>query len=319
MNTGFSFLSALLVLCGSAGMQGLYAQAPAQADSVPGCSTPLRFSWLPAGSFSMGSAAGAPMAAANEQPQRQVKLSGFYMSQYEITWEQYNAFVQDEAFSRNADADAITRPSPPYLDFTLGMGKEGFPASSMQQYGALMFCKWLYQRTGVFYRLPTEAEWEYACRAGSTAAWSVANDSAALTGTAWYYANSQQKYQPVGQKAPNAWGLYDMMGNVAEWVLDQYDSSYLQTVGEGAKDPLITPTRRNPRLVRGGSYRDAPEQLRCACRTPANPVWNRRDPQIPKSKWWNTDAPFVGFRLVKPWPQPDTAQVEVFFNTYLIK
>jgi formylglycine-generating enzyme required for sulfatase activity len=136
---------------------------------------------------------------------------------------------------------------------------------------------------------------------------------------AWYAANSQQKYQPVGSKKPNAWGLHDMMGNVAEWVLDQYDSTYFDKLADDVSEPLVLPTRRQPRSVRGGSYRDAALQLRSANRIPADPVWNRRDPQVPKSKWWNTDAPFVGFRVVKPLQQPSPQEAEAFFQRYLGK
>jgi len=286
---------------------------------VPGCSTKLSLQRIPAGSFIMGSAASEVGRANDEGPQRKVTLSAFYMSTYETTWEQYNAFFKDENTSRNNDADAITRPSPPYLDFTLGMGKDGFPANSMQQYGALMFCRWLYKQTGVFYRLPTEAEWEYACRAGSIDAWPTGNDTAALNEVTWSAGNSQQKYQPVGTRKPNAFGLYDMLGNVSEWVLDQYDSTYFDKIQDGVLDPIVTPTKRNPRSVRGGSYRDNAVELRSANRTMGNTIWNRRDPQIPKSKWWNTDAPFVGFRVVKPVKQPDADEAEAFFKLYIGK
>jgi formylglycine-generating enzyme required for sulfatase activity len=288
-------------------------------QSVPGCPTKLSFQLIPAGSFTMGSPAGEWGRSNDEGPQRKVSLASFYMSTYETTWEQYNAFFKDENTSRNNDADAITRPSPPYLDFTLGMGKDGFPASSMQQYGALMFCRWLYKQTGVFYRLPTEAEWEYACRAGSAESWPIGNDTAALNDVAWSAANSQQKYQQVGTRKPNAFGLYDMLGNVSEWVLDQYDSTYFDNIQDGVMDPVVTPTKRNPRSVRGGNYRNNASELRSANRSMGNPIWNRRDPQVPKSKWWNTDAPFVGFRIVKPLAQPTAEEAEAFFKLYIGK
>ena len=286
---------------------------------IPGCSTTLKLQLIPAGSFTMGSAATEWGRSNDEGPQCKVSLSSFYMSIYETSWEQYNTFFKDETTSRNTDADAITRPSPPYLDFTLGMGKEGFPAGSMQQYGAIMFCRWLYKQTGVFYRLPTEAEWEYACRAGSQDIWPTGNDSAALNKVAWNAANSQQKYQAIGTLQPNAFGLYDMLGNVAEWVLDQYDSTYFNQLQDGVLNPKIAPTKRSPRSVRGGSYRDNASELRSANRTLANSIWNRRDPQIPKSKWWNTDAPFVGFRVVRPLEQPTPEEAEAFFKLFLGK
>ena len=151
----------------------------------------------------------------------------------------------------------------------------------------------------MFYRLPTEAEWEYACRAGSSTVYPFGNDPAQLSEYAWYSANSSNKYQKVGQKKPNAWGLYDILGNVAEWTLDQYDEAYYNKVEDGAHNPLNPPASRYPKVVRGGGYTDKPEALRSANRWKSESSWNKRDPQIPKSKWWLTDAAAVGFRLVR--------------------
>lgn len=295
----------------------LAQQAIKDTIAIPGCTRPLIMVNLPAGKFEMGSFNPA-INGVEQGPAKQVQVDAFAISIYETTWEQYDAFFRDNNFSVNKETDAITRPSPPYLDFTLGMGKEGFPASSMQPYGALMFCKWLYKQTGIFYRLPTEAEWEYACKAGES--YAMPTDSMKLTEYAWFAGNSRQKYQPVGSLKPNAWGIYDMLGNVAEWTLDGWTNAYFsQTLEQTAINPLTVPQKKLPRPVRGGSYRDEAAQIHPALRKPSDPVWNRRDPQIPKSKWWNTDAPFVGFRVVRPVAQPDAAAVEAFFNQYLIK
>jgi formylglycine-generating enzyme required for sulfatase activity len=240
------------------------------------------------------------------------------MGAYEVTYDEFNAFFLDESISQNTSVDAVTRPSSPYIDMTLGMGKAGgFPANSMQQYSALMYCKWLYKKTGIFFRLPTEAEWEYACRAGATTVYPFGNDAKELDKYAWFKTNSDNRYHKVGEKQPNAWGLYDMLGNVGEWVLDQYSETYFTTIDDKANNPLIEPTNRYPRTVKGGTYQDEAKELRSANRTKSDPVWNRRDPQIPKSKWWNADAPFIGFRIIRPLKQPTAEEAEAFFQKYL--
>jgi formylglycine-generating enzyme required for sulfatase activity len=108
-----------------------------------------------------------------------------------------------------------------------------------------------------------------------------------------------------------------MLGNVAEWTLDQYDEAYFTKTTDGAADPLILPTSRHPRTVRGGNYSDDATALRPAARLESDPIWNRRDPQIPRSRWWNADAPFVGFRIVRPVKQPTKEEAEAFFKLYL--
>jgi formylglycine-generating enzyme required for sulfatase activity len=240
------------------------------------------------------------------------------MGAYEVTFDEYNLFFSDPEFSQNTVADAITRPSPPYIELTLGMGKEGgFPANSMQQYGAIMYCKWLYKRTRVFYRLPTEAEWEYACRAGATTTFPFGNDAAKLDEYAWYAGNSENKYHKVGLKKPNAWGMYDMLGNVGEWTLDQYQPDYYTNLMDAVTNPVRKPETKHPRSVKGGSYMNEAKDLRPANRIMSDLVWNRRDPQIPKSRWWNADAPFIGFRIVRPLVQPTPEEAERFFSNYL--
>ena len=301
---------------------GVHAQADtsfaAYEQLLPGSSVKFKMVPVPAGSFLWGSNAADKWKEEDETPQRQVQVAAFWMGAYEVTFDEYNLFFSDPEFSQNTVADAVTRPSPPYIELTLGMGKEGgFPANSMQQYGALMYCKWLYKKTGVFYRLPTEAEWEYACRAGATTSFPFGNDAAALDEYAWYRNNSENKYHKVGLKKPNAWGLYDMLGNVGEWTLDQYQQDYYSTLTNGVANPLRSPETKHPRSVKGGTYQDEAKELRPANRLMSDLVWNRRDPQIPKSRWWNADAPFIGFRVVRPLKQPTPEEVETFFSTYL--
>jgi formylglycine-generating enzyme required for sulfatase activity len=290
----------------------------AYQQPVPGTPLGIKMVPIPAGTFRMGSTAQEKGAQKGEGPQRTVQVSPFWIGAYEITYDEFASYMQAEATTQNSKVDAVTRPSQPYIDLTLGMGKGGgFPANSMQQYGALMFCRWLYDKTGTFYRLPTEAEWEYAARAGAATVYPFGNDAKELGKYAWHKGNSDGKYHKVGEKAPNAWGLYDMLGNVAEWTLDQYDEAYFTKTTDGAADPLILPTSRHPRTVRGGNYSDDVTALRPAARLESDPVWNRRDPQIPRSRWWNADAPFVGFRIVRPVKQPTKDEAEAFFKLYL--
>jgi formylglycine-generating enzyme required for sulfatase activity len=220
------------------------------------------------------------------------RIDSFWMEEHEVTYEEYILF-QDETMDQAPVPDGITRPSPPYIDFTLGMGKTGgFPANSMSQYAAIMYCKWLNKKTGVFYRLPTAAEWEYACQAGTTAAYPFGDDAAQLSQYGWYGSNSENKYHAVKQLKPNAWGLYDMLGNVAEWTQD-------------------------PRTLKGGCFSDGAESLRSAAHLPYDKKWNARDPQIPRSKWWNTDAPFIGFRIIRPMKQLDATAATAFYDQLL--
>ena len=122
-----------------------------------------------AGSFLMGSSDDEKNREKDEGPQRTVTIAAFWMGAFEVTRDEFDVFYKDETTSENSEVDAVTRPSPQYVDLSWGMGKEGgYPVNSLSQYAALMYCRWLYNKTGVFYRLPTEAEWEYACRAGTT-------------------------------------------------------------------------------------------------------------------------------------------------------
>lgn len=302
----------------------MQAQSPADTSfkkydqSIPGFAVKFTMMPIPGGSFTIGSATKDKMKEEDETPQRSITLSPFWIGAYEVTFDEFNLFFNDASLSQNIVTDAVTRPSSPYIDMTLGMGKEGgFPANSMQQYGALMYCKWLYKKTGIFFRLPTEAEWEYACRAGSSTVYPFGDDASKLDEYAWYAGNSDNRYHKVGQKKPNAWGLYDMLGNVGEWVLDQYQADYYSTMEDKAIDPVRLPDAKHPRTVKGGAYNDEAKNLRSANRLMSDKIWNRRDPQIPKSRWWNADAPFVGFRIVRPLKQPTTEEAEQFFQTYL--
>ena len=296
-----------------------------RTDTITGTDISFTLVKIPEGEFMMGSPEAEANREADEGPQRSVKLSSFWMMTHEVRFDEYEIFrdiEKDNDSSRNVTAnysiDAASRPSPPYEDPTFGMGKYGYPAGSMTQYGALKYCRWLYQKTGVFYRLPTEAEWEYACRAGTKTTWHFGDDPEQLGEYAWYYENSESSYHKVGEKKPNPWGLYDMYGNVAEWTLDQYKEDFYATLAEGDNaDPWARPTKLHPRTVKGGCYDDDPQYLRSAERLESSMNWKKRDPQLPKSFWWNTDSPFVGFRLISPIPQPSAEEVRKFWKMTL--
>jgi len=284
--------------------------------------TDLKFDMIaiPGGSFNMGSPLTEVGRRPDEGPQHQVKISPFWMGKHEVTWDFFEPFVyKNQEISRSKvplkqEVDALTRPTKPYVDMTWGMGKEGFPAIGMTQYSAIQFCKWLYARTGEFYRLPTEAEWEYACRAQTTGLYSNPVGSS-LDEFAWYKANSENKTHPVGGKKPNPWGLYDMHGNVTEWTFDQYKpDTYSKFAGTVAQDPVVPIETLYPNSVRGGSYEDQASNLRSASRRGSHPEWKQIDPQIPKSNWWLTGATFVGIRLVRPLVRPSNEEIEKYYN-----
>ncbi|MHA4896588.1 formylglycine-generating enzyme family protein [Pedobacter sp. PWIIR3] len=277
---------------------------------------------IPGGEFQMGSKKGNP----DELPIHKVKIDPFYMGAVEVTWDIYEPFlyknyeVSQSVTPIPANVDAVTRPTKPYLDMTFKMGKEGQPALAMTHYNAIQYCKWLYARTGIFYRLPTEAEWEYACRAGTTTEYSFGDDASKLTDYAWYAANSGDKTHLVGKKKPNQWGLYDMYGNVAEWTFDQYNEDFYATVKDAkANNPISVPTKLYPNSVRGGAYNDEPKDTRSASRLPSDKSWKQLDPQIPKSNWWFPEAPFVGMRLVRPVVPPSKAEIDAYYDKAPIK
>jgi formylglycine-generating enzyme required for sulfatase activity len=271
----------------------------------------VHFNMIPisGGIFSIGSQDGDK----DEMPIKKVEVSDFYFGETEVVYDLWQLFI-DESEDPSPVSDAISRPSPPYIDFTLGMGKSGgYPANSMQQYSALMFCQWLFEKTGRFYRIPTELEWEYVAKKAYP---DFDIKDKKLSEQEWFSINTEV-YQKSASKKPNSLGIYDLLGNVSEWTLDQYDETYFTKIVEGSKDPISEKTKRYPSTVKGGNYASPIADLRPSNRTKSDPIWNRRDPQIPKSKWWNADSPFVGMRLISPRTQPSTEEIKTFFTNIL--
>ncbi|WP_442507512.1 formylglycine-generating enzyme family protein [Novipirellula sp. SH528] len=266
------------------------------------------------GTFTMGTPETEADRNEDEGPQREVTVDPFWMGKYEITWDQYDVWSEQmdqrrrqmlsiPATPRDEIVDGISKPTEPYTDMSFGMGKERYPAISMTQHAARTFCKWLSAKTGRYYRLPTEAEWEYAARAGTKTAYSFGDDPEQLDDYAWYFDNSEDAYHEVGQKEPNPWGLYDMHGNVAEWVLDQYVADFYSQ-NPKIKNPLAIPSTLYPRVVRGGGWDDDPDMLRSGVREGSSEEWKEQDPQLPQSIWYLTDAQGLGFRVVRPLTEP---------------
>ncbi|MBX3377333.1 MAG: SUMF1/EgtB/PvdO family nonheme iron enzyme [Phycisphaeraceae bacterium] len=259
-------LSRFIAICLAFSVAGA-AHAQPITETIPGTTVKLSFVPIPAGKVSVPD----PTDPAKS---RDVDIKPFYLSTTEVTFDAYDIFVYrlDET-DPVPDADATTKPSKPYIPPDRGFGHAGYAAIGMSFKGADEFCKWLSKKTGHTYRLATEAEWEHAARAGDPHG--VAAD--ALADFAWFKDNAGEKTHPVASKKPNAWGLFDMLGNAAEWV-----------VGHDGKP-----------VTKGGSFKDAASELEVSDRMKQSPAWNASDPQIPKSKWWLSDCSFVGFRIVR--------------------
>jgi len=211
-----------------------------------------------------------------ESGKRTLEVAPFWIGRTEVTWDQYDVFVFSLDGASGVEVDAESRPTKPYINADRGFGHAGFAAMSIAQRGATAYCEWLSKKTGRKYRLPTETEWEVACRGGSTAAYCFGDDDAKLPEYGWFKSNAEYQTHAVGSLLPNAYGVYDMHGNVSEWV-------------SGRDDTIV---------VKGGSYQDGADRLTCNTRRAPSRLWNASDPQIPKSVWWLCDAGFVGFRVV---------------------
>jgi formylglycine-generating enzyme required for sulfatase activity len=197
----------------------------------------------------------------------------FLIGRTELLWDAYDAFMlSPPSADTMRRGDAVARPSRPYGAPDYGWGHRGFPTISVAREAAEAFCAWLSERTGRKYRLPTEAEWIHVA--------SLARGIRPLDSLAWHAGNSGGRTHAAASKSPDALGLYDVFGNAAEWVVP----------ADGQ------------RVARGGSYRDGASVVGPSARAVQDDGWNERDPQIPKSRWWLSDGPFIGFRIVRELP-----------------
>lgn len=284
----------------------------AYTETIPDTGVQFDMVPIPAGKFKMGSLEEEADREEHEGPVREVEVRAFWMGRCEVTWNEYDLFafsldlkkeLEEKQDKAQGGGDAVTRPTPPYTDMTFGYGHDGYPALCMTHHAAMEYCRWLSMKTGKTYRLPTEAEWEYACRANTQTPYSFGGDPEKLDEYAWFADNAEGQPHPVGKKKPNPWGLNDMHGNVAEWCLDHFDPKrYAALPGDKASlNPFLKPTdKRFSHVVRGGSWDDEAGMLRSAARRGSIREWLRQDPQRPQSIWWLTEALFVGFRVVRP-------------------
>ncbi|HQZ64745.1 MAG TPA: formylglycine-generating enzyme family protein [Planctomycetaceae bacterium] len=294
--------------------------------TIPGTDVVFRMLPVPGGEYEMGSDEAEPGHKADEAPIRKVVVEPFWMAECEVKWEEYKLFMQlyrslkefEERRIRTVTEtnkiDAVTAPTPLYEpDFTFEYGEDPKqPAVSMTQYAAKQYTKWLTGITGQQFRLPTEAEWEYACRAGSTTAFSFGDDEALLDEYGWFSENTDAEgTKNVRQKKPNPWGFYDMHGNAAEWVIDGYAPYAATDKPINAAADWVRTDQPDPRVVRGGSWEFPAADSRSSARLGSNDIeWKAYDPNRPRSPWWFTTDPArgVGFRLfraLKPLPREE--------------
>lgn len=304
--------------------------------TIPGSSIQVEMIPVPGGTFSMGSPEGSDDAQEDEQPAVPVAIGPMWVAKYETSWGEYNLYMsmykllkelQSQGLRRISDdnrVDAITAPTELYdSTFTYQFGQDAdLPAVTMTQYAAKQYTKWLSRLTGQQLRLPTAAEWEYACRAGSTTIYSFGDDPERLDEFAWYVENSEEAPHAVGQKQPNVFGLYDMHGNVMEWCIDSYTEDGYTSLADkpqplSLSDAIIWPETFDNRVVRGGSWQDDAEQLRSAARLGSSDEdWKANDPNFPLSPWWYTDDPTrgVGFRIVRSYQPLDDELITKFYE-----
>jgi len=287
-------------------------------ERIPGTTVTFDMAAIPGGTFQMGSPLTEPLRSADEGAPREVQVEPFWMGRAEVSWNEFEAWYRATSVEGRTDTralgpalpggvDAVTGATAPYGNPDQGWGRGTRPAITMTHHAAQSYCRWLSEVTGRAYRLPTEAEWEYAARGGTETPYFFAADPRRLTRrglTARIFGSktldragryvvfartSRQRTEPPSAVEPNPFGLVHMLGNVAEFCADRW--------AEGSEEYV----------VRGGSYRSSAAGVRCAARNRTrSDEWLRSDPQMPKSRWWYSDCDHVGFRVVCSSPFSDT-------------
>ena len=304
-------------------------------QAIPGTVVTFEMQPIPGGKFLLGSPPGEKGRKADEGPQIEVQIEPFWMAAREVTWDEYKPYMaMYQIFKKLSSAKLlpVTAENKPYVvtapsslydpTFTFKLGSEPKqPAVTMSQFAAKQYTKWLSGITGLYFRLPTEAEWEFACRAGTTTAYSFGDEASQLGEYGWFFDNAGERMHLVGQKKPNPWGLFDMHGNVGEWVIDEYaKEGYERLKGKGTVgwlDTVAWPKKLYPRVVRGGGWEDNAAGCRSAARRKSDDDdWRAEDPNFPQSPWWFTSQPAlsVGFRAIRPLKDVPITEKNKFWN-----
>lgn len=298
-------------------------------ENIPGASVSFNMVAIPGGSFTMGSPESEPLRKNDEGPLRKVTVSPFWIAETEVSWDEYLAFFRatgsqgrtEGQVAKRRDVDAISGPTPPWGAPDQGWGKGSRPAITMTWQAAEVYCRWLSKVTGRKYRLPTEAEWEYACRGGTKTPYFFEGnpkkytskgffkkifrpDTAVISSFTVYLLNSNSRTQEPSFVKANPFGLKNMSGNVAEFCLDFYSADTYKSDSTAAVNPR-GPLKGTEHVIRGGSFKSDAKDLRSAARDfTKTAAWLVTDPQMPKSIWWYSDVIDVGFRVVC---EPDTS------------
>ena len=292
-------------------------------EKIPGTNVSFDMVAIPGGRFKMGSPENEPLRKKDEGPLRKVTLSKFWMGKTEVTWDEYMAFFRATGSQGRTEGqvvlkknvDAISGATPPWGAPDQGWGKGSRPAITMSWHAANVYCQWLSKVTGKKYRLPTEAEWEYACRAGTETPYFFAGnpkdftsvgllkkifgpDTAGIASQIVYKVNSNTQTKEPQYVKENPFGLKNMLGNVAEFCLDFYSPDTYKSDSSAAVNPR-GPVRGQEHVIRGGSFKSDARDVRSASRDfTKTKSWLVTDPQMPKSIWWYSDCIDVGFRVV---------------------
>jgi formylglycine-generating enzyme required for sulfatase activity len=219
----------------------------------------MKLAAIPAGTFQMGSPDNEPGRRPAEGPQHAVGIRNpFFIGTHEVTVGQFKAFVAATSYPAGTEKGGHANWREPGFEQT-----DEHPVVYVSWHDAQAFCAWLSKKEGVQYLLPTEAQWEYCCRAGSTGRFCFGDDDRRLAEFAWYNKNSERKTHPVGQLKANAWGLHDVHGMVWEWTADWFDEAYY---ANSPKEDPPGPAAGLCRVARGGSFRSSVSDARSARR-----------------------------------------------------